>query len=109
MISAGWRCDTCYYSVPEQAWAASGFSSPNPSRLSTPSQLATSHPCVCPYIRAVHNRLVQMQPEVELGGPSALVLGARGVFAAPCPRTGAAKVSVVRIGVAVRQVVEGGR
>jgi hypothetical protein len=37
----------------------------------------------------------------------ALVLGARGVLAVPCPPTGAAKVSIVRIGVAVRQAVAG--
>jgi hypothetical protein len=40
-------------------------------------------------------------------GPSAPVLGARGVLAVPCPPMGAAQVSVVRVGVAVRQVVEG--
>jgi len=40
-------------------------------------------------------------------GPSAPVLGARGVLAVPCPPTGAAQVSVVRVGVAVRHVVEG--
>jgi hypothetical protein len=33
-----------------------------------PRQLATSQPCVCPYIRAVHSRLVQMQLEVGLAG-----------------------------------------
>jgi hypothetical protein len=51
-----------------------------PIRLDSPlpRQLATSHPCVCPYIRAVHSRLVQMQPEVGLAGPGAPVLGARG-------------------------------
>ena len=64
---------------------------------------------MCPYIRAVHSRLVQMQPEVGLAGPGAPVLGARGVLAVPCPPTGAAQVSAVRVGVAVRQVVEGNR
>ncbi len=76
----------------------------NPPR---PRQLSTSYPCVCPYIRAVHSRLVQMQPEVRLGGPGAPVLGALGILAVPCPPTGAAQVSIVCIGVAVRQVVEG--
>jgi hypothetical protein len=31
----------------------------------------------------VHSRLVQMQPEVGLAGPNALVLGACGVLVAP--------------------------
>jgi hypothetical protein len=48
-----------------------------------------------------------MQPEVRLTGPGALVLGVRGVLTVPCPPTGAAQVGVVRVGVAVRQVVEG--
>jgi len=74
------------------------LSSPNPSRLSTPSP-ARDVPPVCVS--------VQMQPEVRLAGPGAPVLGARGVLAVPCPPTGAAQVSVVRVGVAVRQVVEG--
>jgi len=80
-----------------------------PIRLDSPlpRQLATYHSCVCPYIRAVHSRLVQMRPEVGLAGPGAPVLGACGVLAVPCPPTGAAQVSVVRVGVAVRQVVEG--
>ena len=36
-------------------------------------------------LSAMHSRLVQMQPEVRLGGPGAPVLGARGVLAVPCP------------------------
>jgi hypothetical protein len=52
-------------------------------------------------------RLVQMQPEVRLAGPGALVLRARGILTVPCLPTGAAQVSIVRIGVAVRQVAEG--
>src|SRR5947207_14118719 len=77
-----------------------------PIRLDSPlpRQLATSHPCVCPYIRAVHSRLVQMQPEVGLAGPGAPVLGARGVLAVPCTPTGVAAVRVVRVGVVVRPV-----
>jgi hypothetical protein len=71
-----------------------------------PRQL--SYPCVCPYIRAVHTRLVQMQPEVGLAGPGALVFGARGVLTVPClPTTGMAQVGVVRVRVAGRLVVEG--
>jgi hypothetical protein len=95
MISAGWRCDTCYYSVPEQAWALRFFISQS---VSTLHSLASSRRPTRVYIRAVHSRLVQMQPEVGLAGPGAPVLGARGVLAVPCPPTGAAKVSVVRIG-----------
>ena len=48
-----------------------------------------------------------MQPEVRLGGLGAPVLGARGVLAAPCPPTGAAQVSVIRVSVANRHLVEG--
>jgi hypothetical protein len=48
-----------------------------------------------------------MQPEVQLVGPCAPILGARRVLTILCPPTGAAYVSVVRVGVAVRQVVEG--
>ena len=59
-------------------------------------QLGTSHPCVCmcPYICMVHSRLVQMQLEVGLAGPNALVLGACGVLKVPCLPTGAVQVSV---------------
>jgi len=80
-----------------------------PIRLDSPlpRQLATSYPYMCPYIRAVYSRLVQMQPEVRLAGPGAPVFGARGVLTVPCPPTGAAQVSVVRVRVAVRQVVKG--
>lgn len=42
-----------------------------------PHQLATSYPCVCPYIYAMHSRLVQMQPEVRLAGPGPPILRAR--------------------------------
>ena len=48
-----------------------------------------------------------MQPDVRLIGPGAPVFGARGVLAVLFPPAGAAQVSVVRVGVAVRQVVEG--
>jgi hypothetical protein len=47
--------------------------------------------------------------EVRLAGPGALVLGARGVLTVLCPPMGTAQVSVVRVGVAVRQVIEGSR
>jgi hypothetical protein len=50
-----------------------------------------------------------MQPEVRLAGLGAPILGARRVFAIPCPPTGAAQVSVVYINVAVCQVVKGSR
>jgi hypothetical protein len=60
-----------------------------------------------PYIRAVHSRLVQMQPDVRVGGPGAPVLGARGVLIVLYPLTGAAQVSVIRVSIAIRQVVEG--
>ena len=42
-----------------------------------------------------------------LAGPGAPGLGGRRVLVVPCPPTAAAQVSVVRVGVAVRQVVEG--
>jgi hypothetical protein len=45
-----------------------------------PRQLATSHPCMCPYFRAVRSRLVQTQPEVRLAGPGTPVFEARGFF-----------------------------
>lgn len=48
-----------------------------------------------------------MQPEVGLAGPGALVLGTREVLVVLCPPTGSAQVSVVRVGVAVHQIVEG--
>ncbi len=57
----------------------------------------------------MHSCLVQMQPEVGLAGPGDPVLGARGVLAIPCPPTGAAQVSIFRVCIAVRQVVEGSR
>lgn len=87
------------YSVPDQIWAPSCLSYPNRLDSPLPRQLGTSHPCVCvcvcPYIRMVHSRLVQMQPEVGLAGPNALVLGACGVLVVPCLPTGAVHVSVV--------------
>jgi hypothetical protein len=48
--------------TPPQAWAALAHL---PVCLNSllPRQLATSYPCVCPYICAVHSRLVQRQPE----------------------------------------------
>jgi hypothetical protein len=60
------------------------------------------HPYVCPYIRTVQSCLVQMQPEVRLVGLVALILGARRFLIIPCPPTGAAQVSVVGVGIAVR-------
>ena len=48
-----------------------------------------------------------MQLDVRLTGPGAPVFGARGILAVPFPPAGAAQVIVVRVGVAVRQVVEG--
>jgi hypothetical protein len=64
---------------------------------------------MCPYICAVHSCLVYIQPEVRLTGPGGVVLGARGVLTIPFPPAGAAQVSIVRVGIAVRQVVEGSR
>ena len=48
-----------------------------------------------------------MQPDVRVGGPGAPVLGARGVLIVLYPLTGAAQVSVIRVSIAIRQVVEG--
>jgi hypothetical protein len=50
-----------------------------------------------------------MQPEVRLAGPVAPILGARRFLIIPCPPTGAAQVSVVGVGIAIRQVVKGSR
>jgi hypothetical protein len=65
-------------------------------RRSTPSPARVVPPvCVCPYIRMVYSRLVQMQPEVGLAGPNALVLGVCRVLVVPCLPAGAVQVSVV--------------
>lgn len=67
-----------------------------PIRFNSPLLASSRCPTrVCPYIHAVHIRLVQMQPEVGLAGPGAPVLGAREVLAVPCAPTGAVQVSVV--------------
>lgn len=59
-----------------------------------------------PYIRAVHSRLAQLQPEVGLAGPGSPVHGTRGV---PCLPMGSSHVIVVLVSVAVHQIVEGSR
>jgi hypothetical protein len=48
-----------------------------PIRLDSPlpRQLATSHLCVCPYIRAVHSHLVQMQQKLDLQDQALQYLG----------------------------------
>jgi hypothetical protein len=48
-----------------------------------------------------------MQPEVRLAELGASVLRARGVLTVLCLSTGAVQVSVIRVDVAVRQIVEG--
>jgi hypothetical protein len=75
------------------------------STISTLHSLASPRPpihvYVCPYVCAVHSRLVQVQPEVGLAGPNSLVLGACGVLVGPCLPTGAVQVSVALIRVAI--------
>jgi hypothetical protein len=54
---------------------------------------------MCLYIHVVQSFLVQMQPDVRLGGPDAPVLGACGLLTILCPLTDAAQVSVIRVSI----------